>query len=77
MTKETARVVVAMVTIGLFLCVLSGLIGSHVTYSVYLRDGLFYGPRCQEWTLQALFEILAILAVAVGVWVYNEHRSAA
>jgi hypothetical protein len=78
MEKRTARVVLVLGSLGAVFYVLSSMVGRHyyrMIYGICLRDGPFAGPLCESWTFQAIFEVLAILAVAIGLWIYNEHRA--
>lgn len=77
MSKSVARLVIAIVSAGLVLHVVASTVGSHyyrMTYGVCLADGFFAGQRCTSWTLQGLFEILAIVALGIAAWVWNERR---
>lgn len=77
MSKQTARIVVAVIGAGLVFHVLADMLGRHyyrATYGFCLRAGPLSGPLCESWTLQALLEILAIATVAAGLWIYNERR---
>jgi hypothetical protein len=70
--------VVVLVGLGAILYVLSSTVGRHyyhITYGMCLNNGLFFGAYCKTWTLQAVFEILAIGAIGISAWVYNERRS--
>jgi len=77
MNRGTARIVLALVGLGLIFYVIASTVGRHyyrVTYGYCLREGLFSGAYCTTWTLQAIFEILAIIAICIGIWIYNERR---
>jgi len=77
MDRQTARIVIVVVTLGVVFYVLSSMMGSHyyrATYGICLARGPFFGSDCKQWTLQAIFEILAVIAIAVGFWIYNDKR---
>jgi hypothetical protein len=77
MTKETARLVIIGVAAALILYTVSSLFGRHYyreNFGECMSYGLLRTPICQSWTLQAVFQSLAICVAAVVAWVYNERR---
>jgi hypothetical protein len=78
MTKETGRLVICGLAAALILYTISSLFGRHYyreNFGVCMTYGLLKTPICRSWTLQAVFQALAICVAAVVGWVYNERRS--
>ncbi len=84
MKKSAANAVILGVGLGLILLIAAHTFGLHdkwITYMECVAYGLSgslntatYGTTCTGWTLQALFQIAAVVATGGGLLIYNKRR---
>jgi hypothetical protein len=72
-----ARGLIRAVGAGLILLIVALTLGrdnGNQAFGPCLSGELFADPICRAWTLQAIFEILAVIAFGIGALVYNQRR---
>jgi uncharacterized membrane protein len=67
---------IGILTLAAVAMIYSQLLGKHyyrLTYAT-CQAGAVY-PLCAVWRRESIFEVVAIVLIAIAAWIYNDRRS--